>query len=198
MTDIQKIDTYIQKHSKWTEQLEQLRLVFQQTEMKEEVKWGTPTYTVNGKLVAGITAFKNHYALWFHQGVFLKDVKKKLVNAQEGTTRGMRQWRFTEGDIIEVDLVLDYLQESIENSLTGKKIKPQRKIGVEIPVFLNSAFQSNSEFKTAFEALTPGKQREYVRHITTAKQEKTKQNRLKKMIPMILENKGLHDKYKNC
>lgn len=81
MTPTEKVTAYLQKHSKWTEQLEQLRLIFQQTELKEEVKWGSPTYTLNGKLVAGMAAFKNHYAIWFHQGVFLTDLKKKLINA---------------------------------------------------------------------------------------------------------------------
>ena len=87
MTDSQKVDDYIERHSKWSAELEQLRKVFQQTELIEEVKWGAPTYTLNGKLVAGMAAFKNHYAIWFHQGVFLKDTHNKLVNAQEGVTK---------------------------------------------------------------------------------------------------------------
>ena len=198
MTDTQKVTAYIQKHAQWTEQLEQLRGVFQQTELKEEVKWGSPTYTLNGKLVAGMAAFKNHYAIWFHQGVFLKDMKKKLINAQTGTTRGLRQWRFEKGDAIEADLVLTYLQESIENSLAGKEIKPQRREGVDIPPFLKTAFQSNSEFKYAFEELTPGKQREYADYIAQAKRDATKQSRLEKIIPMVIAKVGLNDKYKNC
>jgi len=198
MTASEKVTTYLQKHSKWTEQLEQLRLIFQQTELKEEIKWGAPTYTLNGKLVAGMAAFNNHYAIWFHQGVFLKDLKKKLINAQEGTTRGMRQWRFEQGDPIDADLVLCYVQESIENSLAGKEIKPQRKIGVEIPPLLKTAFQDNSEFKDAFEELTPGKKRAYAEYIALAKREETKQSRLEKITPMVIAKVGLNDKYKNC
>jgi len=198
MTATEKVTAYLQKHSKWKEQLEQLRLIFQQTELKEEVKWGSPTYTLNGKLVAGMVAFKNHYAIWFHQGVFLKDVKKKLINAQEGTTRGMRQWRFEQCDAIDDALVLSYVQESIENSLAGMEIKPQRKIGVEIPSLLKTAFQNNSEFKDAFEELTPGKKREYAEYIALAKREETKQSRLKKITPMVIAKVGLNDKYKNC
>jgi len=198
MTDTQKVTAYLQKHAQWTEQLEQLRTIFQQTELKEEVKWGSPTYTLNGKLVAGMAAFKNHYAIWFHQGVFLKDIKKKLINAQEGTTRGLRQWRFEKADSIDADLVFAYLQESIENSLAGKEIKPQRKKGVEIPPFLNAALQNNSEFKSAFEQLTPGKQREYAEYIAVAKREETKQSRLEKITPMVIAKQGLNDKYKNC
>jgi len=198
MTDIKKVDAYIQKHSKWGVQLRQFRDLFHKTELKEEVKWGTPNYTLNGKLIAGMAGFKNHCAIWFHQGVFLKDSNKKFINAQEGTTRGLRQWRFEEGDTVEADLVLQYIRESIENGLAGKEIKAQRKKGVVIPPYLKAAFSSNSKFENAFLKLTPGKQREYAGHIGEAKREATKQSRLEKIIPMILEGKDLHDKYKNC
>lgn len=198
MTATEKVDAYIEKHSQWGQQLEALRAVFQKTELEEEVKWGSPTYTLNGKLVAGMAAFKNHYALWFHQGVFLKDPHKKLINAQEGTTRALRQWRFERNDQIDANIVLDYLQKSIENCLAGKEIKPQRKKGVDIPPFLKSAFGKNKAFKTAFEKLTPGKQREYAAYIADAKRETTKRSRLDKMVPMVLDGLGLNDKYKNC
>ncbi len=198
MTDAIKVDAYIQKHSKWGAQLQQLRDVFHNTELKEEIKWGAPHYTLNGKLIAGMAGFKNHCAIWFHQGVFLKDPTKKLINAQEGTTRGLRQWRIEEGDTVEADLVLKYIHESIENSLAGKEIKPQRKKGVVIPLYLKEALLSDSKFENAFNELTPGKQREYAGHIAEAKREATQQSRLEKIIPMIIEGKGLHDKYKNC
>ncbi|MEM7187106.1 MAG: YdeI/OmpD-associated family protein [Bacteroidota bacterium] len=198
MTATEKVDAYIAKHGQWSTQLEQLRSVFQQKELLEEIKWGSPTYTLNGKLVAGIAAFKNHYAIWFHQGVFLKDTSQKLVNAQEGTTRALRQWRFEKDDTIENDLVLSYLREAIENCLAGKEIKPQRKTGVSIPPYLQNTLDENAAFKTAFEKLTPGKQREYAAHIAEAKRDATKQSRLQKIVPMVIEGKGLHDKYKNC
>ncbi len=159
MTDTEKVTTYIQKRTQWSDQLLQLRSVFQKTELKEEVKWGTPTYTLNGKPLAGMAGFKSHFAIWFHQGVFLKDSGKKRINAQEGTTRGLRQWRFETGDGIDADLVLDYLHESIENCLAGKEIKPQRKKGLNIPPYLKAAFKANSKFENTFTNLTPGKQR---------------------------------------
>ncbi len=197
MTEFQKVTAYIHKHVRWSEQLAQLRSVFQRTELKEEVKWGSPTYTLNGKLVAGMAAFKNHYALWFHQGVFLKDMHQKLISAQE-TTRGLRQWRFTADDPIPEDVVLEYLQESIENCLAGKEIKVQRKKGVSIPPYLKAAFGGNHQLNESFQKLTPGKQREYAQYIAEAKREATKQSRLEKIIPMVLEGKGLNDTYKNC
>ncbi|MCW9037155.1 YdeI/OmpD-associated family protein [Altibacter sp.] len=198
MTDSEKIDRYIETHEKWTDKLEELREIFQQTELKETVKWGTPTYTLNGKLVAGMAAFKNHYAIWFHQGVFLKDTHQKLVNAQEGVTKALRQWRFEAGDTIERHIVLQYLQEAIKNCIDGKEVKIERKKGVVLPPLLKEALKHNNELKEAFHALTPGKQREYAAYIGDAKQQKTKESRLEKIEPMILKGVGLHDKYKNC
>jgi len=194
----EKVSAYIRKHERWSAQLQQLRHVFQQSDLREEVKWGSPTYTMNGKLVAGFAAFKNHYAIWFHQGVFLKDTDKKLVNAQEGKTKALRQWKFTEKDEIEEDIVLKYLREATENSLNGKELKPVRKTEVSIPTLLKQALASDSALKTAFEALTPGRQREYSEHIGSAKREATQLSRLEKIKPMILEGLGLNDKYKNC
>ncbi len=198
MTDSQKIDTYIEKHSQWKSQLKMLRDIFQQTELKEEVKWGAPTYTLNGKLVAGMAAFKNHYAIWFHQGVFLKDGHKKLINAQEGVTKALRQWRFKQTDNIDPKIVLQYIQEAIENCIAGKEIKPVRKKEIAAPPLLKKALSNDAKFAEAFNSLTPGKQREYSEYISEAKREATKESRLEKIIPMILNGSGLYDKYKNC
>jgi len=194
----EKVTTYIEKHEKWSDQLSKLRSIFQKTELIEEVKWGAPTYTLKGKLVAGLAGFKNHYAIWFHQGVFLKNNENKLVNAQEGVTKALRQWRFEEGDPIESDLILKYIQEAIENSVAGKEVKPQRKKDVTIPPTLKKAFSDDKKLASAFKNLTPGKQREYADYISEAKREATKESRLQKITPMIIEGKGLHDKYKNC
>ena len=130
--------------------------------------------------------------------MFLKDAHKKLVNAQEGVTKALRQWRFEEGDKIESTLVVQYIHEAIENSLAGKEIKIQRKKGVLIPPFLKKALATDTKMQAAFNALTPGKQREYAGYIEEAKRAETKISRLEKITPMIYEGKGLHDKYKNC
>ena len=198
MNATEKVDAYIQKHSQWSDQLKELRNIFHQTELLEEVKWGAPTYTLNGKLVAGMARFKNHFAIWFHQGVFLKDPQKMLVNAQEGKTKGLRQWRFERDSEIPLNLVLEYIQESIENCLAGKEIKPQRKTGVSVPPMLQEKLSADTKLNTAFEKLTPGKKREYAEYISQAKREATQVSRLEKILPMILDGKGLYDKYKNC
>ncbi|MCZ4319405.1 YdeI/OmpD-associated family protein [Aequorivita viscosa] len=198
MTDSEKVDVFIEKQTQWKEKLKQLRKIISQTELKEEVKWGKPTYTLNGKLVVGLAEFKNHMALWFHQGVFLKDPHKKLVNAQEGVTKALRQWRIEPKDAIDSKIVLQYVEEAIANSKAGKELKPVRKKEVTIPPLLKQAFEKDATLKANFQKLTPGKQREYAEYIAEAKREATQQNRLEKSIPMINNGVGLHDKFKNC
>lgn len=191
------IPEYLDKNQAWKEEIDTLREILAKTELNEAIKWGAPAYLLDKKILIGIGAFKNHLGLWFHQGVFLKDTHKKLVNAQE-TTKALRQWRIEKGDSIDKDLVLAYVQESIENCLAGKEIKPERKTGVSIPPELDTALKRNSDFKRAFNALTPGKQREYAGYIAEAKREATKLSRLEKITPMVISGVGLHDKYKNC
>ena len=107
--------------------------------------------------------------------------------------------RFESIDTINQDIVLTYIKEAIANQKAGKEIKPQRKgKTVAIPEFLKNALTTNNELNIAFKALTPGKQREYCEHISTAKREATKLSRLEKIKPMIINGVGLHDKYKNC
>ena len=198
MTPSEKVTEFIAKQTTWSKELTILRSLFQKTELVEEIKWGAPTYTLNGKLVVGFTGFKNHYAIWFHQGGFLKDREKVLVNAQEGKTKAMRQWRFEKGDTIREVLVLNYIQEAIENCVAGKEVKIERKKGVTLAPFLKEALKNDPTLRKAFQELTPGKQREYAEHIGTAKQEQTNISRLEKARILILKGKGLHDKYKNC
>lgn len=198
LTDTQKVDAYIAKQTQWKEKLQQLRHIMRQTEMKEEVKWGKPTYTLDGKLVVGMADFKNHMALWFHQGVFLNDKHNKLVNAQEGVTKALRQWRFGREDEIDSNLVSEYVEEAIENAKAGKEMKPLRKKEVALSPLLKNAFEKDPALKEDFEKLTPGRQREYATYIAEAKREATRQSRLEKCIPLIKKGVGLHDKYKNC
>lgn len=189
------VEAYLQKHDKWRKALETLRDVLRKTESQETVKWGLPTYTVNGKNVVGFAAFKEHIALWFHNGALLRDEHNVLVNAQEGKTKALRQWRFTSETEIEKDKVRLYVEEAIANQKQGKEIKPEKKELV-IPQELLLKLQENRSFREKFEALAPYKQREYAGYIEEAKRETTRYARLEKIIPLILEGKGLHDQYR--
>jgi len=195
MKGYDSVPAYIEGKSNWREELTLVRDIILETELVEEVKWGGPIYTLGGKNVVGVAAFKEHCALWFHQGVYMKDPAKKLINAQEGTTKGLRQWRFTSADEIDPKILREYLTEAIENQKAGKMIKATAK-KVEIPTELKEALKKMPELKQKFESLTAGKQREYSEHIGSAKQEKTRETRLEKSIQLIMEGKGLHDKYK--
>lgn len=196
MTDSEKVDAFIAKQTKWKEMLLQLREIIQKTELTEEVKWGKPTYTYNGRMVAAMGDFKNHLALWFHQGVFLVDEENKLINAQEGVTKALRQWRFLPGQTLDVALVSKYIEEAIANAKAGKELKKTTKEQHPLPSILNMEFEKDKILKEKFEVLTPGRQREYLQYLYEAKQGRTKQERLEKCIPLILEGKGLNDKHR--
>lgn len=192
-----RVDQYILKHNNFSEALNILRAILTSTELEETIKWGAPAYTINGKNVLGLAAFKSYAGIWFHQGCFLKNEEDVLVNAQEGVTKAMRQWRFNSADEIDAKLVLKYVEEAIQNQKDGKELKPEKK-KLEIPSELDEALKVDKNLSASFQSLSPGKQREYADYINQAKQEKTKLARLDKITPMIISGAGLHDKYKDC
>jgi uncharacterized protein YdeI (YjbR/CyaY-like superfamily) len=100
------------KVNHWATELEILQDIISKTNLVETIKWGMPVYTYNGKNIVGITGFKNHFAIWFYKGVDLKDNGKVLVNAQEGITKSLRQWRFTSKSEINEKLILEYIEEA--------------------------------------------------------------------------------------
>jgi uncharacterized protein YdeI (YjbR/CyaY-like superfamily) len=199
MKKVYSVEEYIENNSHFAEALTLLRDIINTTALEETIKWNAPVYALNGKNIIGLGAFKNHFGIWFFNGVFLKDEQQLLVNAQENKTKALRQMRFESIDAIDKNSVLTYVKEAIENQKLGKEIKPDRsKKETIIPEELNIELEKDTALKTAFNSLTPSKQREYCDHISSAKREATKLSRLEKIKPMIIENKGLHDKYKNC
>lgn len=194
----EKIEAYLDRHEKWREQLGKMRELLNDTALEETVKWGAPTWTLDGKIVASIAGFKQHCAIWFHQGVFLSDPHGHLVNAQEGETKALRQWRFAEGERVPVGQMRATIKEAIANQREGKTIKPAVKKTLTLPPDLQEALSRDAHLQEAFEALTPGRQRAYADHVGAAKQEKTRQKRIATISPMILAGVGLHDKYRDC
>lgn len=191
------VDEYILNSGQWQQALNMLREIMLALDMEETVKWGGPVYCVDGKNVLGFASFKAYTGMWFYQGVFLKDNHSKLISANENETRAMRQWRFSSADDIEkeLDLIIEYVKEAIDNSKRGKEIKAIINKPFEIPVELSSAFKDDSELKKQFEMLSHSKRRDYSRYIAQAKQEQTRLKRLEKCIPLIREGKGLMDRY---
>ena len=185
------------KTNQWAEELDVIKTIIAQTELEEMTKWGGPVYTVNGKNVVGVGGFKSYVGVWFFNGVFMKDEKKVLVNAQEGVTKALRQWRFSsKEDILKNEkLLLQYIQEAIANEKAGISKKPEKKEAI-VSALLNDEFKKDTALAKAFDALSPYKQREFLEYVETAKQEKTKLTRIEKIKPLILEGIGLNDKYR--
>jgi uncharacterized protein YdeI (YjbR/CyaY-like superfamily) len=196
MKRYQDVDSYINGHPEWAEGLLILRAIMQSTELIETVKWGAPHYTINGKNVIGLAAFKNHFAVWFHQGTFLSDPDNLLYNAQEGKTKGLRQIRYTDAKQIKKRSLKKYVIEAIANQKAGLEIKPSKSKSFAIPSELQSSLEQDALLKSAFQNFTPGKQREFAEYISEAKRTLTKMKRLEKIIPMILSGIGLNDRYR--
>ena len=183
-------------NNQWTDAEEFMQQLIVKTNLNKTIKWGMEVYTFNNKNIIGWGGFKNFFSLWFYNGVFLSDPEKVLVNASDGKTKSMRQWRFTNVNDMNEKKILAYINESIQTIKDGKELKPvifkEKKPDGIFKIFL----EDNTDVKTAFEKLTKGKQKEYIIYIDEAKQEKTKATRLEKIKELILQNKGLNDKYK--
>lgn len=196
MKGYKTVDEYILNVEEGREILIVLRDLIRSTELTETVKWGVPVYTINDKNVVGIAAFKSYVGLWFYNGSFLKDKAGVLINASEGITKALRQWRFTSVDEIDDTLVIMYLHEAIQNQKDGKELKPDRNQPVVIPDELTKVFSEDKELESCFNRFTIGKQREFTDFVSSAKQAETRKARIQKIIPLILENIGLNDKYR--
>lgn len=196
MEKLEKLEGYYEKEHPFREGIAFLREIALQTEAQEDFKWSIPVYTLNGKNVFGICKFKGHFGVWFFNGVFLKDSKKVLENAQEGKTKGMCHWKFHSLNEVDAKTVLAYMVEALENQKKGLEVKAERTSKVFIPKLLQSELTKNTTLKAAFEKFTPYKQKEFCEYIAEAKQEKTKLRRLAKILPMISKGVGLNDVYR--
>lgn len=183
------------RNQKWLEEIELLKSIIEKTELVETVKWGGIVYTWNNRNIIGIGGFKDYFTIWFFNGVFLSDEKNVLVNAGEGVTKGLRQWRFTSKEEVNEKLVLHYVNQAIENEKNGLSIKPEKKEVKPSDFFLSQLNQSTA-LAEKFTSFSPFKQKEFIEYIDSAKQEKTKLDRFEKIKPMLLAGIGLNDKYR--
>lgn len=196
MEKSEKLEAYYENEHPFKDGIAFLREVALKTEAEEDFKWSIPVYTINNKNIFGICKFKSHFGVWFFNGVFLKDPKKVLENAQEGKTKGMRHWKFQSLDEVDKKVVLAYMKEALENQKKGLEVKAEKTKKVTIPELLKSELKKDSQLKAAFEKFTPYKQKEFSEYIAEAKQEKTKLRRLEKILPMIKQGIGLNDGYR--
>jgi len=188
-----KVDAFLRKAKKWREESEKLRMIILDCPLREELKWGQPCYTFQGKNIVLIGAFKEYCSLLFFKGALLSDAHGILV--APGKVQAGRQIRFANlQEIIAMEPILKtYIYEAIEVEKAGLKVKLKKHSEYIIPDELQKKLDQVPALKSAFEALTPGRQRAYILHISAPKQSKTRESRVEKCMRLILNGKGLND-----
>jgi len=190
-----KVDEFISKAQKWQEEFEKLRMIILDCGLNEDLKWGVPCYTFEGRNIVLIHGFKEYCALLFVKGALLKDAQAILITQTENT-QAARQIRFTDvQEIVEMEPILKaYTYEAIEVEKAGLKVEFKETSEYAIPEEFQSKLDEIPALKTAFDALTPGRQRAYILYFSQPKQSKTRESRVEKYMPQILNGKGLHDR----
>ena len=188
-----KVDWYFEK-AEWQPELKQLRTLVLNCDLREELKWGVPCYTSQGRNIVLMHAFKEYCALLFFKGALMKDAEGLLIQ-QTQNVQSARQIRFTNVEqIIEMeDVVKAYLAEAIEIELAGEEVEFKGTAHFAVPDEFQQQLDEMPELKTAFDALTPGRQRAYLLYFSAPKQSKTRQSRVEKWTQPILAGKGLND-----
>jgi uncharacterized protein YdeI (YjbR/CyaY-like superfamily) len=175
---------------RWEAEITEMQRLLASLPLKEERKWGSPTYTVDGKNIVIIQCFKEYFALGFFQGALLKDPKKVLV--QLGRVQAGRVMKLANVKDIKAKAatIKAYVREAIAVEKAGLRVEPKKTSDYPIPEELTARFRKDARFKRAFEALTPGRQRSYLYHFAQAKQSATRVARIEKAMPAIFEGRG--------
>jgi len=191
-----KVEFFFSKTEKWQEEYEKLRMIVLDCGLNEELKWGCPCYTYQKGNIVLIHGFKEYCALLLFKGALLNDANGILIQQTENVQAG-RQIRFTNvREIEEMEPILKaYIYEAIEVEKAGLEVSLKKTTEYNIPEELVQKFNETPALKTAFEALTPGRQRGYMLHFSAPKQSKTREARIEKYIPQILNGKGIDDPY---
>ena len=190
------VELYFDKVHHFKDEILFLRSIALKTLPEEALKWGSPTYIYKGKLIATIAEFKTYCGLWFHYGSLMSDPLNVFVSGKENQTKVMRQWRFSSIQEINDNDITSYLLEAMALVDQGAKIPKQLNQTLAIPPELENILNENSSIKTAWDSFSLSCKREYAEYISSAKREETKMRRIEKIIPMILEKKGINDAYK--
>ncbi|MGE5942942.1 MAG: YdeI/OmpD-associated family protein [Flavobacteriales bacterium] len=191
---MEKVEKYIEKERKWKEETKLLRDICLECGLEEDFKWMHPCYTLGGNNIVLIHGFKEYCALLFHKGALLKDTNHILIQQTENV-QAARQIRFTNLEEI-MDLkptIKAYIFEAMEVEKAGLEVKMKKTSEFKMPYEFKKALNDNPDLKSAFENLTPGRQRGYLLYFSQAKQSKTREQRIEKSISNILKGKGLND-----
>lgn len=189
-----EVDIVLSKARKWQQEMEKLRTIVHNFGLTEELKWGQPCYTLNKNNVVLIHGFKEYCALLFFKGALLNDANGILIRQTENV-QSARQARFTSlSEIIKLEPVIKaYIFEAVEVEKAGLKVTLKKISEYIIPDEFQKKLDKSKALKTAFEALTPGRQRGYIFYFSQPKQSKTRVARVEKCVPRILDGKGLND-----
>jgi uncharacterized protein YdeI (YjbR/CyaY-like superfamily) len=189
-----KVDFYFSKAQKWQKELEKLRTIILDCQLTEELKWGVPCYSFQESNIVLIHVFKEYCALLFIKGALLHDDNGILIQQTKNVQAG-RQIRFTNvGEIVEMETILKvYIYEAIEVEKVGLKVNFKKTTEFIISEEFQNKFDEIPALKTAFDALTPGRQRAYILYFSEPKQSKTRESRVEKCTQQILNGKGLND-----
>jgi uncharacterized protein YdeI (YjbR/CyaY-like superfamily) len=189
-----QVDEFIRKAEQWQAEFEALRAIALDCLLAEELKWGVPCYTHDQKNIVLIHGFKEYCALLFFKGVLLKDPAGILITQTENV-QAARQIRFTHLQEIQEKepLLKGYIAEAIEVEKAGLQVDLKKTAEYKMPEELQTAFDETPALKTAFEGLTPGRQRAYLLYFSSAKQAKTRISRIEKYTEKILSGKGMQD-----
>jgi uncharacterized protein YdeI (YjbR/CyaY-like superfamily) len=189
-----KVDVYLSKDKKWQEELEKLRMIILDCQLTEELKWGVPCYTFQKSNIVLIYVFKEYCALLFFKGALLNDTNGILIKQTKNTQAG-RQIRFTNvREIVEMETILKaYIYEAIEVEKAGLKVNFKKTTEFIIPEEFQNKLDEIPALKTAFDALTPGRQRAYILYFSEPKQSTTRESRVEKCMQQILNGKGLNN-----
>lgn len=180
----------------WANELEIIHNTLQKLPLDTTTKWGNTVYTYKNKNVVSCAGFKNFISIWFYDGVFLKDPKKILINASEGKTKALRQWRIADFKTFNEKTLIAYVKEAITNLDKGLTLKPAKSEKAKAVGLLKKELEKNAKLQKAFNTMTSFKQKEFIEFVESAKKEETKLSRLEKIKPMILNRIGLNDKYR--
>lgn len=188
------VDFFFDKPSNWQKEYALLRNIILGCGLTEDLKWGSPCYTVNKRNIVLIHGFKEYCALLFFKGALLSDANGKLLQ-QTGNVQAARQIRFTDvsGIVAQEAVLKAYIYEAIAVEEAGLKVALKKTEAYDIPEAFQQKLSALPNLKTAFEALTPGRQRGYLLHFAAPKQTITRIARIDKCIPDILHGKGLND-----
>lgn len=189
-----KVDFYFEKAGQWRDEFEKLRTIALDCDLTEELKWGNPCYTLEQSNIVLMHGFKEYCALLFFKGALLQDPEGILVQ-QTKNVQATRQIRFTNvQDIVEMEPILRaYIRQAIDVEKAGLTVEFKETAEFAMPEEFQSKLDDIPALKTAFEALTPGRQRAYLLHFSSPKQSKTREARIEKAMPQILDGKGLND-----